>query len=456
VKVAKARTSWSCNECGHRQARWSGQCGACEQWNCLVEEVELPQNRWGEERPPTGRAVQLKEVVTDETTRTLVGLPELDRLLGGGLVRGSLVLVGGEPGIGKSTLLLQVAHRLGMAGQKVLYVSGEESLAQTSLRARRLGVESEGLYLFGETELSAIRHQVNQLEPQLLVIDSIQIVYRNQLPSAPGSVTQVRECALELMRWAKGLEMTVILVGHVTKSGEIAGPRVLEHMVDTVLYFEGEKLQQYRILRAVKNRFGATDEMALFQMTGEGLREVDHPSRLLLEERRGELPGSAVIPTLEGSRPILIEAQALVTPTSYATPSRRAAGMEAQRLALLLAVLEKRVGYQLHNCDVFVSIAGGMHIEEPAVDLGIVLAIASSFSNRSIPADTVVLGEVGLGGEVRSVPRIESRLKEALQMGFRSCLIPKRGRGAISKEIQDQLEIREIELVEEAIDGLVK
>jgi DNA repair protein RadA/Sms len=258
------------------------------------------------------------------------------------------------------------------------------------------------------------------------------------------------------MRWAKGLEMTVILVGHVTKSGEIAGPRVLEHMVDTVLYFEGEKLQQYRILRAVKNRFGATDEMALFQMTGEGLREVDHPSRLLLEERRGELPGSAVIPTLEGSRPILIEAQALVTPTSYATPSRRAAGMEAQRLALLLAVLEKRVGYQLHNCDVFVSIAGGMHIEEPAVDLGIVLAIASSFSNRSIPADTVVLGEVGLGGEVRSVPRIESRLKEALQMGFRSCLIPKRGRGAISKEIQDQLEIREIELVEEAIDGLVK
>jgi DNA repair protein RadA/Sms len=378
-------------------------------------------------------------------------MPEYDRTMGGGIVTGSLTLIAGDPGIGKSTLMLQISASLARQGLTVLYVCGEESAEQTSLRARRLGIVSDQLFLLSETQFSFIKAHVDRLKPDVLIIDSIQILYKAELPSAPGSVSQVREVAMECLHLAKGMGISTFLIGHVTKSGEIAGPRVLEHMVDTVLEFEGDRQHGYRFLRVVKNRFGPTDEIVLYQMASTGLNEVSNPSEIFLQERLKESPGSVIVPTIEGSRSILIEVQALVAASAFATSTRKSAGLDQNRMALLLAVLEKRVGFQLHHSDVFVSIAGGMKILEPAIDLGIVLAIASSFSNKSLDPETVVLGEVGLGGEVRSVSRIESRLKEAIHLGFKACILPKRNLKGLSKDISSKIHLHGIDLVEEAI-----
>lgn len=455
--MAKQKSVWYCSQCGHKQLKWLGQCPSCTQWNTFHEEVEMASpKRFEAQTVMPNRPVRLKEVNLIETPRILTHIGECDRLLGGGLVPGSLTLVGGDPGIGKSTLMLQLSQALAKQGLVVLYICGEESIEQTSMRAQRLGVHTDNLLLLNETNFSFIKAQVDQVNPDIIIADSIQIIYKNEISSAPGSVSQVREVTTEFMHIAKGKGIATFLIGHVTKSGEIAGPRVLEHLVDTVLYFEGDKQNHYRMIRVVKNRFGPTDEIAVFQMKEAGLIEVPNPSEIFLEERRKELIGSAIIPTIEGSRPILIEVQALVTDTVFSTPSRRCTGLDVNRLALLLAVLEKRVGYQLHKCDVFVSVAGGLRIVEPAIDLGIVLASASSLSNRLIDPETVVMGEVGLGGEIRSVPRLESRLKEAIQMGFRRCLIPKRNLKGITTEVKNKITIQGVEMVEEAIDALLK
>lgn len=441
------KTVWCCVECGHHQPKWSGQCSQCQQWNTYQQEKVIA-TRFEAQK---SKAVRIKDVTSTEEPRILTSMQELDRLLGGGLVKGSLTLVGGDPGIGKSTLLMQASHAIAQQGLIVLYVCGEESVLQTSLRAKRLGVSSDHLLLLSETNFESIKEQIDALKPDVLVVDSIQIIYKSDIPSAPGSVAQVRECATELMHLAKQRHISTFLIGHVTKSGEIAGPRVLEHIVDTVLYFEGEKQNNYRMLRAIKNRFGSTDELAVFQMHVAGLSEVSNPSQIFLEERVKGNPGSVVVPTIEGSRPILVEVQALVTQSTYSTPSRRCTGFDANRLALLLAVLEKRVGYQLHNRDVFVSIAGGMKIVEPAMDLPAMVAISSSLTNRRIDPETIVVGEVGLAGEVRTVSRIETRIKEAIHMGFKRCIVPARHQ----KELAEHIEIIGVENVEQAIAALL-
>lgn len=456
--MAKQKNVWYCSECGNKQYKWAGQCPACAKWNTLHEEVELSAlpRRFESQKSVTSRPVKLQDIALQETPRILSDMGEFDRLIGGGLVPGSLTLVGGDPGIGKSTLMMQLAYAFAKKGLLVLYVSGEESLEQTSLRARRLNVQTDNLLLLSETNFSHIKAHIDQVCPQVLIIDSIQIMYKSEITSSPGSVTQVRETTSEFMHLAKGHNIATFLIGHVTKSGEIAGPRVLEHLVDTVLYFEGDKQHFYRMIRVVKNRFGPTDEIAVFQMRHHGLAEVPNPSEIFLEERKKESIGSVIIPTLEGSRPILVEVQALVTETFFPAPSRRCTGLDQNRLALLLAVLEKRVGYQLHKCDVFVSVAGGLRIMEPGIDLGVLLAAASSMRNRRIDPDTTVVGEVGLGGEIRSVPRIESRLKEAIHMGFKRCIIPKRNIKGIPEEISKKIQIMGVDMVEEAIDAVIR
>lgn len=456
--MGKTKTVWYCSDCGHKQAKWAGQCPACSQWNTLSEEIEMTalSKRFEAQTSLNSRPFKLHEINLKNTPRIATQMGECDRLIGGGLVPGSLTLVGGDPGIGKSTLLLQLSNALAIQGLVVLYVCGEESVEQTSLRAQRLGIVTDNLLLLCETNFSLIKNHIDQINPDILIVDSIQIVYKSEISSAPGSVTQVRETTTEFMHIAKGKGIATFLIGHVTKTGEIAGPRVLEHLVDTVLYFEGDKQHHYRMIRVVKNRFGPTDEIAVFQMKHSGLVEVPNPSEIFLEERRKEVIGSTIIPTLEGSRPILIEVQALVTDTVFSTPSRRCTGLDQNRLALLLAVLEKRMGFQMHKCDVFVSVAGGLKISEPAIDLGILLASASSMYNRILDPETVVVGEVGLGGEVRSVPRIESRLKEAIHMGFQHCIIPKRNMKGISDDVRQKIKIHGVEFVEEAIHAVFK
>lgn len=451
--MAKQKNAWFCSECGHKQLKWLGQCPSCHQWNTLHEEVEMSSlpRRFEGQSSQGGRPIKLKEVNLQQTPRLSTQMQECDRLLGGGLIPGSLTLIGGDPGIGKSTLMLQLAGRLAEQGLTVLYVCGEESVEQTSLRAHRLGIQTDHLLLLCETSFSIIKNSIDQINPHVLIVDSIQIVYKNEIASAPGSVSQVRETTTEFMHLAKGRGIATFLIGHVTKSGEIAGPRVLEHLVDTVLYFEGDKQHHYRMIRVVKNRFGPTDEIAVFQMKPQGLVEVPNPSEIFLEERRRDSIGSVIIPTLEGSRPILIEVQGLVTDTVFSTPSRRCTGLDQNRMALLLAVLEKRMGYPLHKCDVFISIAGGLRITEPAIDLGLLLAAASSMRNLKVDPDTTVVGEVGLGGEVRSVPRLESRLKEAIHMGFKRCIVPKYNLKGISDEFKDKISIQGVEFVEEAV-----
>lgn len=457
MAVTKQKSVWYCNECGHKQMKWSGQCPQCEKWNTLQEELEISSSsrRFDAQPLAPSKAMRLKEVSLIETPRILTGLREFDNLIGGGIVPGSLTLVGGDPGIGKSTLMLQLSYTLVKQGLTVLYVCGEESIEQTTMRAKRLGIDSDLLLLLSETNFAHIKAQIEQINPDAIVVDSIQIVYKSEITSAPGSVSQVREAAMEFMHIAKGRNIATFLIGHVTKAGEIAGPRVLEHLVDTVLYFEGEKHHDYRMIRVVKNRFGPNDEIAVFQMQSKGLVEVLNPSNIFLEERMKGVVGSVIIPAIEGSRPFMIEAQALVTETVFPSPSRRCTGLDQNRLALLLAVLEKRMSYQLFRCDVFVSIAGGMRILEPAIDLGVLIAIASSLRNRRIDPETTVVGEVGLGGELRSVPRLESRIKESIHMGFKRCILPKRNLKGVSDELKQKITLCGVEVVDQAVNLLI-
>lgn len=450
--MAKTKTIWTCQECGTRQSKWTGSCSACQKWNTFIEEVEIEHRHIEIRSLAPQQPVRLKDVKQDDTQRLSTGLPQCDRLMGGGLVNGSLNLLAGDPGIGKSTLMLHIANNLASQGLVVLYICGEESVEQTALRARRLNITSENLLFYSETNFEQIQTHIERLKPQVLVIDSVQILYKSEIPSAPGSVTQVRELATAFMHLAKKLNICTFMIGHVTKSGEIAGPRVLEHIVDTVLEFEGDRQHGYRILRAVKNRFGPTDDIVLFLMHQEGLKEIENPSETFLQERVKGTAGSVIVPTIEGTRPLLIEIQALVTTSAFATSTRRSIGLDHNRLALLLAVLEKRMGYTLHRNDVFVAVTGGLKIVEPAIDLPILLSIASSFCNKTIDSETVIMGEVGLGGEVRSIPRVEQRLKEASNMGFKRCVLPKRNLKGIS--VKD-FELIGVERVEDAIDKLI-
>ena len=420
----KQKTVYNCQQCGLQSPKWLGRCPDCGQWNTLVEE-SVTVGKSKRALPPSsgGAATRLAEVAVSDQDRQRCGLAEFDRVLGGGVVPGSFTLIGGDPGIGKSTLLLQAAERWAMAGP-VLYVTAEESARQVKLRALRLGVQANDLFLLAENSLEAVVERARELQPALLVVDSIQTVFTAGLESAPGSVSQVRECAGRLMQLAKGEGVPTFIVGHVTKEGSIAGPRMLEHMVDTVLYFEGDAGHPYRILRAVKNRFGSTNEIGVFEMKDAGLAEVVNPSELFLAERPEGAAGSVVVPAIEGTRPILVELQALVSGSAFGNPRRTAMGFDGNRVSLLVAVLEKKVGYALLNQDIFLNVAGGVRLSEPAIDLGAMAALASSHLNRPVPARTVLFGEVGLAGEVRAVSRPELRVREAARLGFDHCLLP--------------------------------
>ena len=426
--MAKGKKSiFFCQNCGHEEAKWLGQCPACKEWNTFVEEridSGITKGTTVAARAVhEAKVVPLTEVTADDDTRSETGIKELDRVLGGGIVPGSLVLVGGDPGIGKSTLLLQVCQRMAQM-KKILYISGEESQAQIKLRANRMGNFTSGLLLLCETNLGIIRSVIEKERPELVVIDSIQTMYSEDVTSAPGSVSQVRESTNVFMQLAKGLCIPIFIVGHVTKEGTVAGPRVLEHMVDTVLYFEGDRHASYRILRAVKNRFGSTNEIGVFEMRQSGLVEVENPSEYMLSGKPENASGSVVACSMEGTRPILLEIQALVCRTNFGMPRRTAAGTDYNRVNLLMAVLEKRLGMSLGNCDAYVNIAGGIKMNEPAIDLGIVMALVSSYRNRPIDEKTIVFGEVGLSGEVRAVNMPEQRVAEAKKLGFETCILP--------------------------------
>ena len=423
----KNATVFFCQECGYESSKWMGQCPACKQWNTFVEEkVVSACNSKGVKSAirESSKPAVLSEISLEEEDRITTGLEELDRVLGGGLVAGSLTLVGGDPGIGKSTLLLQVCRNLSGDNREVLYVSGEESLKQIKLRANRLGVFNEHLKLLCETSLSVIEETIRHTKPGIVVVDSIQTMYQEEISSAPGSVSQVREATSVFLQLAKGLNISIFIVGHVTKEGTVAGPRVLEHMVDTVLYFEGDRHASYRILRGVKNRFGSTNEIGVFEMEAEGLREVKNPSEFMLSGKPEQASGSVVVCSMEGTRPLLIEIQALVCHSNFGIPRRQTIGTDFNRVNLLMAVLEKRLGMQLGNCDAYVNIAGGIKIQEPAIDLGIVMAVVSSFKNKVIDSRMTVMGEVGLSGEIRGVNMIQSRVQEAVKLGFTTCVVP--------------------------------
>lgn len=432
--MAKAKKSvYFCQNCGHEESKWLGQCPMCKEWNTFAEEKVVSikgQKSSGEKQV---QAVTLSSVTTDEDERMKTELVELDRVLGGGIVPGSLVLVGGDPGIGKSTLLLQVCQKLSAMNKKVLYISGEESLKQIKLRANRMGEFSENLYLLCETSLNLIQTAIEREKPDVVVIDSIQTMYNEEIGSAPGSVSQVRESTNVFMQLAKGMNIAIFIVGHVTKEGTVAGPRVLEHMVDIVLYFEGDRHASYRILRGVKNRFGSTNEIGVFEMRKEGLVEVENPSEFMLSGKPENASGSVVACAMEGTRPMLMEIQALVCKSNFGMPRRTAAGIDYNRVNLLMAVLEKRVGLPLSGYDAYVNIAGGIRMNEPAVDLGIIMAVASSYKNRPVSEDTIVFGEVGLSGEVRAVTMPEQRVVEAKKLGFKVCVVPEVSLKSIGK-----------------------
>ena len=428
--MAKAKTMYVCSQCGYETPRWLGRCPDCGSWNTLEEQQAAPESKLPEKKirrvPGTDAEALRVDLIPDESSeRRSCGIGELDRVLGGGLVAGSLVLVGGDPGIGKSTLLTQVCANLADAGETVLYVSGEESARQIKMRANRLGASGAGFYVLSENDVNGVSKRMEQLSPSVMVIDSIQTMYLPEIASAPGSVSQVRECASLLMRLAKNSGCSVFLVGHVTKEGSIAGPRILEHMVDAVLYFEGDRQHQYRLLRAVKNRFGSVNELGMFEMASEGMIEVPNASEALLSERAHDASGCVVMAAMEGSRPFLTDVQALVATTVFGNPRRMASGMDQGRLALLLAVMEKRAGFRLYDKDVYINIAGGMSITEPAADLALCAAVASSFKNRPIDSDCSVIGEIGLAGEIRAVPQAERRIAECARMGFQRIILPK-------------------------------
>ncbi len=418
------KTIYFCQNCGHEAGKWLGQCPACKEWNTFVEEKVTVSKLVGAREYQELNVLPLSQVKTEEEERIGTKMEELDRVLGGGIVPGSLILVGGDPGIGKSTLLLQVCQNLTREKRKVLYISGEESLRQIKLRAQRMGEFTDNLLLLCETNLELIKGVIEREKPEVVVIDSIQTMYSEEVGSAPGSVSQVREATNMLMQLAKGLNITIFIVGHVTKEGTVAGPRVLEHMVDTVLYFEGDRHASYRILRGVKNRFGSTNEIGVFEMRQNGLTEVKNPSEFMLNGRLEDSSGSVVACSMEGTRPILLEIQALVCESNFGMPRRTAAGTDYNRVNLLMAVLEKRIGYRLSNYDAYVNIAGGIKINEPALDLGIVMAIVSSYKNRPVEEGTIIFGEVGLNGEVRAVSMPEQRVAEAKKLGFAKCIMP--------------------------------
>lgn len=431
----KAKTIFYCTSCGNEFPKWQGRCPGCGSWNTIVEQPAASRAKTADLPAASSRALSralpLDQVETDEEIRFCTGMGELDRVLGGGAVRGSLVLVGGSPGIGKSTLMLQICDNLSR-NYKVLYVSGEESARQIKLRAKRLGVAGEGLYLLAETNLTRVLDSVEQVAPDILVVDSIQTMYQDSSDSLPGSVAQVKACAMNLMELAKGQGITVFVIGHINKEGSIAGPKVLEHIVDCVLSFEGDQNLVYRILRATKNRFGATDEIGVFEMLDSGLREVPNPSEMLLSGRPTGTPGTCVTCVMEGIRPVLAEVQALVTLSSFSVPRRTSNGVEYNRAMLLLAVLEKRGGLRIGNCDAYINVIGGLNLNEPAADLAIVLALASSFRDKPVPDDLTAVGEVGLTGEIRSVGTMGQRLSEIRRLGFSKCLVPARGTQDIS------------------------
>ncbi len=423
--MARLKTKYVCTECGYESSKWMGKCPECNQWNSLVEEITTNKAATsGRIVPPPSRPEKIDGISLEEDFRLSTEINELDRVLGGGLVRGSMILVGGDPGIGKSTLLMQISENTARKGLNVLYVSGEESVKQIKVRAKRMGVTSENIFLLSENNMEYIEKSISDINPDLLIIDSIQTVYNSSVLSAPGSVSQVRESTSMLMRIAKGDNITVLIAGHVTKAGSLAGPRVLEHMVDTVLYFEGDSHMSYRILRGVKNRFGSTNEIGIFEMSGEGLKEVLNPSEMLLSGRMHGASGSSVIASIEGTRPMLVEVQALLSYTSFGVPRRMATGLDYNRVVLLMAVLEKRIGFQLQNYDSYVNVVGGIKLNEPASDLGIIGAIASNYKDTEIDSGFVIIGEVGLAGEVRAVNFIEKRINEAQKLGFSKCVVP--------------------------------
>ena len=451
---AKITTVFYCQSCGYESSKWMGQCPGCKEWNTFVEEKINTKTASSSSASKSGRETEkplrLSEIALNDEERMSTHMKELNRVLGGGIVPGSLTLVGGDPGIGKSTLLLQVCRNMVQDNRKVLYISGEESLRQIKLRANRIGEFGESLFLLCETDLGVIEETIRHIMPDITIIDSIQTVYNADISSAPGSVSQVREATNVFLQIAKGMGVSVFIVGHVTKEGTVAGPRVLEHMVDTVLYFEGDRHASYRILRGVKNRFGSTNEIGVFEMQEKGLIEVANPSEFMLDGKPEGASGSIVSCSMEGTRPILIEIQALVCHTNFGFPRRQAIGTDFNRLNLLMAVLEKRVGLQMSDCDAYVNLAGGMRITEPAIDLGIAMAVASSFKNRPIDDRIAAFGEIGLSGEVRGVSMIEQRIKEAAKMGFTTCVIPK----VCIKQLKgmEDIKIIGVSAVQDAID----
>ena len=452
--MAKGKTAiYFCQSCGYESAKWMGQCPGCHEWNTFVEEVvdkKTAAKAGAKQSQPKAKPQTLSAIELREEHRMTSGMPELDRVLGGGIVPGSMVLVGGDPGIGKSTLLLQVCKNLADQHVSVLYISGEESLQQIKIRAQRIGSFTDNLKLLCETNLDEIRQTIDIEKPQIVVIDSIQTMYNEDVSSAPGSVSQVRESTATLLQIAKGCGVTVFIVGHVTKEGVVAGPRVLEHMVDTVLYFEGDRYASYRILRGVKNRFGSTNEIGVFEMRGDGLREVENPSEYMLSGKPENASGSVVACSMEGTRPILLEIQALVCHSNFGIPRRTAAGTDANRVNLLMAVLEKRLNLKMSECDAYVNIAGGIRMNEPAIDLGIVLAIVSSFKNRPIDEKTICFGEVGLSGEVRAVSMPSQRVAEAKKLGFTTCILPRVCMDGLQQT--DGIRLVPVSNVREAID----
>ena len=447
----KEKSVFFCQECGYESAKWLGKCPGCGQWNTFVEELVTKQSADTGRLLPSSEPMTLQEIQYDDVMRINTGIYELNRVLGGGMVPGALMLLAGDPGIGKSTLTMQLAGTI-HTQDKILYVSGEESRQQLKMRAQRLGVNTEQLYILTENNLAVIEKHIDKIKPSLLILDSIQTVYLPEITSAPGSVSQLRECTGKLLQWAKGLGLSVIVVGHVTKDGAVAGPRVLEHMVDTVLFFEGERHNHFRVLRALKNRFGSTNEIGVFEMQEQGLREVHNPSEVFLSERPQDTVGSVVVPCMEGTRPVLVELQVLVASSPYGQPRRMTNGADYNRTAMLLAVLEKKMRLPIGNHDIFLNVVGGLKVDEPAIDLGIIAALVSSMQNRPILADAVVMGEVGLTGEVRTINFLDKRLIEAEKMGFRVAIVPQ---GNLKAGQKFPIEVKGVRNVGEALRVLL-
>ena len=454
--MAKLKTKWICQNCGYETAKYLGKCPDCGQWSTLVEEVVETSSKQQNTKIAMNDTMPclINDITIDNSIRFSTGIEEFDRVLGGGLVQGSIVLLAGDPGIGKSTILLQTGRAICKGGRKALYVSAEESASQVKLRAQRLKVNSDSLYIYSQTNFEAIKHQIEELKPEILIIDSIQAVYTTDISRSPGSVSQIRECTNILMDIAKNKNITVVVIGHVTKEGNIAGPKVLEHMVDTVIYFEGDRYKSYRLLRCMKNRFGTTNEVGVFNMCDDGLHEISNPSEMFLNERtKNNTPGSVIIATNEGTRPLLIEIQALVGTTSYPSPRRVSNGIDYNRLLQILAVLEKRVGLNLSKQDVYVNVIGGLEIDEPAADLGVALAVATCARDVCVSPDTAIVGELGLSGEVRAINNIEKRIKEAEKLGFKKIIIP--ATNTVKKEDFKNIEIMPVHRLLEAITACV-